>query len=172
MSVLSGCISSQWSCAPLVYVLNAYCNAPSFVCPLRCHSKDILTRIIWVFSKIHLSLRSWLSATKHTFIWLPRWLKWWRVDQPVQETWVQSLVGKTPGVGNGDPLQYSCLENPMDRGAWQAWDRKESYTDTHTRLYILFREESPKGEWHVCVQNLFFQWLMNSKRFPELKFRC
>ena len=25
-----------------------------------------------------------------------------------------------PGEGNGDPLQYSCLENPMDRGAWQA----------------------------------------------------
>ena len=29
-------------------------------------------------------------------------------------------VGKIPGVGNGNPLQYSCLENPTDRGAWQA----------------------------------------------------
>ena len=28
--------------------------------------------------------------------------------------------GKSPGEGNGNPLQYSCLENPMDRGAWQA----------------------------------------------------
>ena len=28
--------------------------------------------------------------------------------------------GKCPGVGNGNPLQYSCLEVPMDRGAWQA----------------------------------------------------
>ena len=28
--------------------------------------------------------------------------------------------GRSPGEGNGDPLQYSCLENPMDRGAWQA----------------------------------------------------
>ena len=28
--------------------------------------------------------------------------------------------GRSPGVGNGDPLQYSCLENPMDRGTWQA----------------------------------------------------
>ena len=25
---------------------------------------------------------------------------------------------KSPGEGNGNPLQYSCLENPMDRGAW------------------------------------------------------
>ena len=28
--------------------------------------------------------------------------------------------GKFPGEGNGNPLQYSCLGNPMDRGAWQA----------------------------------------------------
>ena len=28
--------------------------------------------------------------------------------------------GKSPGGGHGNPLQYSCLENPMDRGAWQA----------------------------------------------------
>ena len=26
---------------------------------------------------------------------------------------------RSPGVGNGNPLQYSCLENSMDRGAWQ-----------------------------------------------------
>ena len=29
-------------------------------------------------------------------------------------------LGKNPGEGNGHPLQYSCLGNPMDRGAWQA----------------------------------------------------
>ena len=28
--------------------------------------------------------------------------------------------GRSPGEGHGDPLQYSCLENPMDRGAWRA----------------------------------------------------
>ena len=28
--------------------------------------------------------------------------------------------GRSPGEGNGNPLQYSCLTNPMDRGAWQA----------------------------------------------------
>ena len=27
--------------------------------------------------------------------------------------------GRSPGEGNGNPLQHSCLENPMDRGAWQ-----------------------------------------------------
>ena len=29
-------------------------------------------------------------------------------------------LGRTPGEENGNPLQYSCLENPMDRGAWRA----------------------------------------------------
>ena len=28
--------------------------------------------------------------------------------------------GRSPGEGHGNPLQYSCLENPMDRGGWQA----------------------------------------------------
>ena len=28
-------------------------------------------------------------------------------------------LGRSPGAGNGNPLQYSCLENPMDRGIWQ-----------------------------------------------------
>ena len=31
-----------------------------------------------------------------------------------------SVSGRSPGEGNGDPLQYSCLGNPMDRGAWRA----------------------------------------------------
>ena len=36
----------------------------------------------------------------------------------MQETWVQSLGWEdSPGEGNGNPLQYSCLENPMVRGA-------------------------------------------------------
>ena len=39
--------------------------------------------------------------------------------------------GTSLGKGIGNPLQYSCLENPMDRGAWLAtvhWSRKESDT--------------------------------------------
>ena len=32
--------------------------------------------------------------------------------------WIPGLEG-SPGGGNGNPLQYSCLDNPMDRGAWR-----------------------------------------------------
>ena len=45
-----------------------------------------------------------------------------------------------PGEGNGNPLQYSCLENPKNRGAWQgtvhgvakSWTRLNTHTHTHT----------------------------------------
>ena len=43
--------------------------------------------------------------------------------------------GRFPGEGNGNPLQYSCLENPMDGGAWCPWGRKE--LDTTERLHFL-----------------------------------
>ena len=38
--------------------------------------------------------------------------------------------GRSPGGGNGNPLQYSCLENPMDRGAWQATVHGVTESDT------------------------------------------
>ena len=48
-------------------------------------------------------------------------------------------LGRSPGEGNGNPLQYSCLENPMDRGPWQAtvhgvtksWTRLSDFTFFH-----------------------------------------
>ena len=40
--------------------------------------------------------------------------------------------GRYPGGGHGNSLQYSCLENPMDRGAWWATVRKESDTTETT----------------------------------------
>ena len=36
--------------------------------------------------------------------------------------------GKSPGEGNGKPFQYSCLENPLDRGGYSPWGHKESDT--------------------------------------------
>ena len=38
--------------------------------------------------------------------------------------------GRSPGEGHGDPLQYSCLENPMDRGAWWATVHRVAESDT------------------------------------------
>ena len=76
-----------------------------------------------------------------------------------QETQVQSLDWEDPlDKGNGNPLQYSFLENPMDRGAWLAtvygttksWTwlsntHTHTYTHTHTHTYThtLFSPDSP-----------------------------
>ena len=49
--------------------------------------------------------------------------------QEMQETVLNPVSGRSPREGNGNPLQYSCLGNPMDREAWRGyhpWDRKES----------------------------------------------
>ena len=40
-------------------------------------------------------------------------------------------LGRSPGEGNGNPLQYSCLENSMDRGAWQAIQSMGSQRGRH-----------------------------------------
>ena len=40
--------------------------------------------------------------------------------------------GRSPGEGNGNPLQYSCLENPMDEGAW--WATVHGITKSQTQL--------------------------------------
>ena len=44
---------------------------------------------------------------------------WSRIHLLMQEGSIPGL-GRSPGVGNGNQLQYSCLENSMDRGVWQA----------------------------------------------------
>jgi len=38
--------------------------------------------------------------------------------------------GRSPGVGNSNPLQYSCLENSMDKGAWRATVHRVAESDT------------------------------------------
>ena len=43
-----------------------------------------------------------------------------------------SGLGRCPGVRNGNPLQYSCLENPMDRGAW--WATVHGVAKSQTQL--------------------------------------
>ena len=57
---------------------------------------------------------------------------WPPIGFPCKETTCQTRdvgsiprLGRSPGEGNGNPLQYSCLENPMDRGSWQTLQSME-----------------------------------------------
>ena len=69
-------------------------------------------------------------------------------------------VGKFPREGNGNPFQYSCLENPIDGGAWCPWGRRES--DTTERLHFPFTWLIPRGvtfTW-LIPRGVTFAWLI------------
>ena len=51
---------------------------------------------------------------------LPQWLRGKESACNAGDLASVSGLGRSPGEGNGNPLQYSGLENPMDRGAWGA----------------------------------------------------
>ena len=82
---------------------------------------------------------------------------------------VGSIPGlrRSPGIGNGNPLQYSCLENPMYRGAWQATVHR--VTKSQTRL----------SDWARRSHTQTIKWLRflhfkyhTSKKASSKKFSC
>ena len=54
------------------------------------------------------------------YLGLPQWLSGKESAFSAGDTGSTPGSGRSPGEGNGNRLQYSCLENPMDRGAWRA----------------------------------------------------
>ena len=67
-------------------------------------------------------------------------------------------LGRSLGEGNGDPLQYSCLGNPMDRGSWQA--TVHGVTKESDKIYLLKQQniintEQYKKECVLMQQNDF-----------------
>ena len=49
-----------------------------------------------------------------------------------------SGLERFPGEGNGNPLQYSCLENPMERGAWRAAVHEITMSQTRLKKKIIY----------------------------------
>ena len=60
------------------------------------------------------------------------WLRRQRICLGCRKPSFYSWIGKTPGEGNGNPLQHSCLENPMYRGAW--WATLHGVANSQTQL--------------------------------------
>ena len=78
---------------------------------------------------------------------------------------------RSPGEGHGNPLQYSCLENPMDRGTWGAlvhrvansWMQlKWLNTHTHTHYYYII----------VYFSLQIYQYLLNVFRCSDVGYIC
>ena len=111
----------------------------------------------------------WFDATigylSITANYTDQWEKWWKNPEQVSSSWLACpwgfpgstvvknsanegdvgdvglipRLGRSPGGEYSNPFQYSCLENPMDRGAWQAvipgvtesWTQPSMHTCTH-----------------------------------------
>ena len=66
--------------------------------------------------------------------------------------------GRSRGKGHGNPLQYSCLENSMDRGAWQATVHgvTESDTTEHAHTSMLWLLRATRETYHIYRQWQFY----------------
>ena len=69
-------------------------------------------------------------------------------------------LGRTPGGGHGNPLQYPCLETPMDRGAWWATPHRIAKSQTQlkqlsTHAHDLFWPMSCEWDWHTVWAGAF-----------------
>ena len=65
-------------------------------------------------------------------------------------------LGRSPGGGHGNPLQYSCLENPMDRGAWWATMWRIPRTEEPGGYNPWVHKESDRTEVTLHAHMTFF----------------
>ena len=89
--------------------------------------------------------------------------QWYRLCLPIQETWVQSLGWKrSPGEGNDNLFQYSCLENPLDTGAWWVTVHRVAKSQTwlskqHQYTITIILETFPKElNWGIIFNSSAF----------------
>ena len=69
-------------------------------------------------------------------------------------------LGRFPGVGNGNPLQYSCLGNPMDRGAWRGTVHGLA-NESDTTEYLTF-SLTLHFHFHFPVGNSNMNWKLQT----------
>ena len=77
-------------------------------------------------------------------------------------------LGRFPGEGNGNPLQYSCLENPMDGGAWcrllsMGWQRVGHNWATSLSLYKIWEMENRLKMYTARTEHLNLYLLLMGK---------
>ena len=75
---------------------------------------------------------------------LPRWFSGKEYARQHRRPGFDPWVGKIPRVGNGNPLWYSCLENPMDRGTWQAIVHRVAKSQTQLKPLSMYADYSSK----------------------------
>ena len=92
----------------------------------------------------HTHTHTYTHIVGHSWLELPQWLS--GIGEPTNARDECSVpgLGRSPREGSDNPLQYSCLKNPMDRGAWQATVHRviKSQSDTTwvtEHMYIVYK---------------------------------
>ena len=89
--------------------------------------------------------------------WIKNRLQWRRLR------WLGSKIGRFPGGRHGNPFQYSCLEKPMDRGAWRATVHR--VTKSQTQL----KRQSTHAQWGGTHLSSFFTFLICFKGWTTIE---
>ena len=78
--------------------------------------------------------------------------------------------GRSPGEGNGYPLQQSCLEKSMNRGAWQATVNglTKSWTLNDPLQHSCLERSMNRGAWQAPVNGIIKSWTLNNLNFTSL----
>ena len=77
-------------------------------------------------------------------------------------------LGIPPGEGNGHPLQYSCLENPIDRGAWGVWSIGLPRVGHNWSDLAHTHSESPEHLWGKCSCTVHKPFLRKEKKDSQV----
>ena len=127
----------------------------------------LLVVLLWLF--MHSSFWRLMFSFHFSRVYVEEWASWVVLvvkNPPANAGDAGSIpgLGRSPGEGHGNPLQYSCLENPMDRGAWQATVMGSQRVGHNwmTSLFFLYHMASNRTplHMHVCMLSCFSHaWL-------------
>ena len=120
-----------------------------FICV--CWIVFVFPQVSFYSDLLYLSVKFFFSQScfPHSFLcfyqWLVRWLSGKESTCNAGDGGLIPVWGRIPGGGHGNPLQSSCLENPLDRGAWRATVHKSqrvrqdwsAWAHTHTVSFML-----------------------------------
>ena len=95
--------------------------------------------------------------------WLPQWLSSKEFTCNAGDAGSIPGLRRSPGIGSGSPLHYSCLENPMNRGTWWATVHGVSKSRTkHTHARCRFLQDS--WHWTCNIASLNIDFLSGEKK--------